>query len=374
MDLAGRIASAVGITLLLIFALIPNLPQESDVVPKWQYDDYRPLEDFPGLTSVSGSLETVTVGELEYVHAKSLGPGNIVYGSRVEVVNVEKAVLDVIFLYGQSNAAYRNAEPSLVDVDPLPGRTYYFGMDNRYAANASENDHGMDYTECTWYDMINLDTGVWRIGDKAPALAHYYNDITGHKVYIVDGAIGNKGISNFLPPSALVWTYGNNVLTLGLDHINDQVYDYSIKYYVWLQGEANSTSSVSSYVNAFLKMHNALLSGEMADVHFEKCYISLLPEKWTNSRKAQLELAEKYPDTVEIATEIANTFTVENGLLNEDDTHYTQLGNNILGKAIGIYIADEEEKEDVPLYVILLRFTPVLIGLLLIKMLLLPKR
>ena len=64
--------------------------------------------------------------------------------------------------------------------------------------------------------------------------------------------------------------------------------------------------------------------------HFGNCYISLIPSGYTNSYIAQQELSDSI-DNVHISTKIANTFTIQNGMLNSGDgVHYTQKGDNVI--------------------------------------------
>ena len=76
-------------------------------------------------------------------------------------------------------------------------------------------------------------------------------------------------------------------------------------------------------------------------VPIEKCYVELIPPKWVDSHEALLNLAASDPDVM-IATALASTFTVSNGLLQSDETHYTQAGQNLLGAAVAKYVYNHD--------------------------------
>lgn len=355
------IGLAVAIVVIMT-VLVPMIPAGSDT-DGWTYDDY--IRSDAG-DSATGAFEIVDIGGQSYVHAKSVGTGAIVHSDgSISEYTVSKAKLDLVFIFGQSNAAYRNPDPDVVSPRPALGTGFYFGFSDRYAALASENSTGMVYQDATFWSMYD-DSGELRIGDKAPALTYEYNRITGHKVYIVDGAIGGRPLVDFLPESSYVWTYGKNVLERALSLVDESLFDLHVGPYVWVQGEANASSSVNSYYYGFLTMHKAIQDGKLG-VPLETAYISLMPSKYPNSREAQELLAENNPSII-IATDLANTFTIENGLMGSDNTHYTQAGNNLIGSALGKAIAEDSgfSKSSVSDYGTILQVVPVILILALV--------
>lgn len=333
MKLIKIVVSVTLATIILSLVLIPIINSfEPDSVSRgWVYDDYVSAN---GVTDVEGALELVTVDGVSYVHAKDVGAGKIQYSNgKIQEISVDKAPLDLVYMYGQSNAAYRNAVPSEVSPVPKLGTAYYFGLEDRSGPTASENNTGMDLSQCDFWTMLD-ENGDCRIGDKAPSFSATYNQITGHKVYWVCGAIGNKGIGQFQPPTGFMWTYGKSVLQDAIALVDTDKFDLNITYYIWCQGEANATSPVEQYKSMFLNMHNALIHGEMG-YKFKGCFISVVRDQnGTNSAIAQRELCEEY-DTIHLGADIAKDFTVENGLMGSDDLHYSQLGNNLIGKTVG---------------------------------------
>lgn len=327
-------AMGATIAIILLGALLVPLIDEStpDTYDSgWYYDDYKVAED---VTSVSGAMELVTVDDTEYIHANSVGDATITYtDGHTDSVEVSKAPLDLIFMYGQSNAAYRNADPDTADPVPELGTAYYYGLEDRSGPTADENSTGMDLDECAFWTMLD-DDGTLRIGDKAPAFSATYNELTGHKVYWVCGAIGNKSMSTFLPTTGFMWIYGQSVLTAAIDLVDTDLFDLNVNYYLWCQGEANATSEVSSYKSQFLTMHEAMLDGDMG-VAFEGCFISVVRDANAgNASVAQRELIEEN-STIHLGADITEDFTVDNGLMGSDDLHYSQLGNNLIGQTLG---------------------------------------
>lgn len=332
---------AMGATIAIILLGALFVPILSAYTPDtyelgWCYDDYEPAVN---VESVTGALELVTIDGTEYLHANAVGDATITYeDGNVESLEVSKAPLDLIFMYGQSNAAYRNADPTTASPVPELGTAYYYGLEDRSGPTAAENNTGMDLDDCAFWTMLDSD-GDLRIGDKAPAFSATYNNITGHKVYWVCGAIGNKAMSTFLPTSGFMWTYGQSVLTAAIALVDTDLFDLNVSYYLWVQGEANATSAVSSYKSQFLTMHEAMLDGDMG-VAFDGCFISIVREEnGGNAATAQRELCEEY-STIHLGADIADTFTVANGMMGSDDLHYSQLGNNAIGAALGNSVGD----------------------------------
>lgn len=327
------------LTIILLGSIfVPVLDSYTPDKPNtgWVYDDYQATDD---VVSTSGALEIVEVNGTQYLHASDVGEAQINYnGGDTETITVSKAPLDLIFMYGQSNAAYRNAVASEASPIPKLGTAYYYGLEDRSGPTAAENDTGMDLAACEFWTMLD-ENGDCRIGDKAPSFSATYSEITGHKVYWVCGAIGNKGMSQFLPTTGFMWTYGKDVLTNAIALVDLDKFDLNVSYYLWCQGEANASSSVSSYKSQYLTMHNAILNGGLGHT-FKGGFISVVRDaNGGNAAIAQRELCEEV-STIHLGADIANTFTVANGMMGSDDLHYSQKGNNAIGKTLGESVGD----------------------------------
>lgn len=309
------------IVVIVAIPLIPTSPEEQDP-DGWQYDEYRPIGSYTG---ASGSLEIVTVGETEYIHAKSLGTGKLILSDgSTETIQVGKAHLDVCFMFGQSNSAYVVADPSQAPV-PLPGTAYYYGADN---GKYSE----IMFASATIHSMTNMD-GTAATADKAPSFAIKYNEITGHRVYFVCGSISGKSIITFDPDGGKTWAYADEVMEYAIKALDKRYFTYDSIAYMWIQGESDSTMAIDEYKNRFLEMNKAIMNGGLAGQKFHHAFISMV--RTASSGTAQAQLAEEYPDMITMATTIATTFTQANGLLAPDNIHYTQAGDNLIGTALG---------------------------------------
>lgn len=313
------VVAAIVITIAI--PLIPTSPEEQD--PNgWQYDEYRPIGSYTG---ASGSLEIVTVGETEYIHAKSLGTGKLILSDgSTETIQVGKAHLDVCLMFGQSNSAYVVADPSQAPV-PLPGTAYYYGADS---GKYSE----IMFASATIHSMTKMD-GTAATADKAPSFAIKYNEITGHRVYFVCGSISGKSIITFDPDGGKTWAYADEVVEYAIKALDKRYFTYDSIAYMWIQGESDSTMAIDEYKNRFLEMNRAIMNGGLAGQEFHHAFISKV--RTASSGTAQAQLAEEYPEMITMATTIATTFTQANGLLSSDNIHYTQAGDNLIGTALG---------------------------------------
>ena len=326
-----RLASIVIIMIagvvLITQVLVPTI-DDGNRADGWQYDDYHPVSELGDVTGASGSLELVTVGDVQYIHAKAVGAGVIERAdAAAETIYVQKAKLDVFLMTGQSNSAYHNVAPAETDPQPAPGTAYFWGLENRPIWEVD-----FDPAECGMHDMTK--NGSVLIGDKGPAFAATYYELTGHKVYYITGGIGSQPVVNFVPPDGSMWKHDVAVVADAMDSIDTSVFDVRVLYYMWIQGENDKSTPVETYKERFLAMHDAIIAGDLG-ADFSKCLISKV--RATNgptASQAQIELAEEYPDTIVMATELSDTFTVENGLMSSDDLHYSQKGDNLIGVAL----------------------------------------
>lgn len=326
MSLTARIISAVGASvicvILIVAVLIPIISEETEG-EGWTYDDYRVVD---GATAAGGSLELVSVGGVEYVHAADVGPGTITYSDgRVEDVTVGKAVLDVYLMDGQSNAAYYVADPAQVDPVPKPGTGYYYGT-------ATEPVHSFDFAEETnafW--SMTADDGTARIGDKGPVFAAHYYELTHRKVCYITAAIGNTGIGAY-PPEGAMWVHTQAVVDAAMAAIDTSKFDVHTRGYMFIQGEYNSTNTGEYYYELyFLRFHDAVISGQLG-YDFDCCFLSVpRQQNAIDPHAVQIRLADEHDDIV-LASTAADSFTVENGLMGPDNLHYSQLGDNIIGR------------------------------------------
>lgn len=325
---SGIVLASVAI-ILLGTLLVPAISPKS-TEKDWTYDDYRPVSDY-GTTEVGGAFEVVNISGTDYIHAKTTGPGTI--GSKT--YDVDKADLDLILIWGQSNASYRNAVVSEA-INPGLNAGYYFGQDDQLGSAAGEGE--TDPATCDFYTLVD-DDGALRIGDMGPALAKAYHEKTGHKAYLVNAAIGNKWILLFIPYEQM-WTYCDNIVSAAINAVDLSKFDLHLVGYVWSQGEANASNSVLDYKTWFMMSYNSMASGVLSGHVFDKVFIiETKPQDGGNATIAQRELAAEY-DGVYMGSTAPESFTVENGLMGTDGLHYSQLGKNIIGTQVGGVIGD----------------------------------
>lgn len=327
--LQGLILVVVAVSLLGVLFTMAS-PDGDD---SWQYDEYRVVD---GAVSAEGSLEIVTVDGVMMVHANSIGPGRVHMSDGAVIDHdVVRAELDLIYLAGQSNAGYYEVDVSAASPVPAPGTGYYYGTESTYELY---NDALMDAAE---FRPMTSSEGVALIGDKAPSIVASYHEKTGHRVYLVCGAIGGKPIYTFDPVFGYMWGHMRTVLSEALDAVDDELYHINTDSacYMWIQGEADINTDPAVYREDFLRMHDALIRGDLG-VDFKHGFLSKVRMQNSPSIAAvQVEICNETP-TLTLSTEAADGFTVANGLIASDDKHYTQEGDNIIGTALGSSAGD----------------------------------
>lgn len=329
------IAVIVAITLVAVVTDFssPN-PEKLDLF----YDDYveisQPCEG-------SDIIEVVEVQGKFYLHAIGVGDTSITIAGDSLPVTVKKADLDVFLITGQSNSGNYDYDQFETVTPPL-GSSYYYGT---YRALCYPNYQIATYDPslCDMRPITSDALNVPVIADKSTVFAKNYYEQTGHKVYWICGGIGGKSVTWFSPTygSGEIYPYEQQLLDDALGCVNTDFYNIHIKDYIWIQGETDKTLSINTYKECFTEWNTALTSDSSfyesmenwpEGQFFKNCYISLIPSEYTNSYKAQLELASEI-ENVTISTKIANTFTIQNGMLNSGDgIHYTQKGDNVIAK------------------------------------------
>lgn len=326
MDLKG-IASVIAAVVIVACVTIPIIENTAvDSIeysdPGWQYDDY---EIIANVASVSGALEVVTLDGTNYVHAKNVGTGTITYqNGTTENVTVEKANLDVIVALGQSNNAYANVDPSAATC-PAIGTSYYYGTSSYPILGSSSDTVG---------DMQPMVTtpGTSVIGDKAPPFCAEYYAHSYHKVYYINSSWAGTSITTWQPGSTSFDAAAANIEN-ALSVVDTDLFELTPRGYTWIQGEQDSAMSTEDYYDYFVAMNNAILAGGLG-IDLDHCFISKVPNTFASASNAQMLLAKRL-SSVTMATEIADTFTISNGLLGDDGLHYTQAGDNLIGYDLG---------------------------------------
>lgn len=250
--------------------------------------------------------------------------------------------LDVFIVAGQSNTYPKiNANPTTSDPIPEPGMGYYFGTESDPTYNETFN-----LSECAMYDLNDGSDGA-RIGGIYPPFAAQYSEKTGHKVYLIDTGLSGQTLSSFLPGESN-WDHVYNVIDYGMKAIPSG-YDVNVMGYIWIQGEGDSSTPIQTYETRMIELYDAYSTGELP-VKLPTCYVCKVrsvieTDTVVNSSDAQIYLCDNVEGFV-MGSELAETFTVGNGLVGSDDLHYTQAGFNALGVDLGNNIAEHLSRSD----------------------------
>lgn len=288
----------------------------------WRYDDYKKA---PNVSNASGALELITISETEYLHAKDVGAATITYeNGSTEDVTVSKANLDIIVALGQSNNAYAEADPSAA-ICPEIGMAYYYGTATQPIVGSNS------YLDGDMYPMVTT-PGTPVIGDKAPPFCAQYCAHTYHKVYYINGSWPGRSITTWQPGETSYVAAQTNIAN-AMAAVDLDKYNVSSKGYTWIQGEHDGNMPAMTYYDYFLTMHESILSGGLG-IDLDHCFLSKVKNTYAGSANAQMLLAKNI-DTITMSTEIADTFTIADGMLASDGIHYLQKADNLIGTALG---------------------------------------
>ncbi len=297
-----------------------------------QYNDYYnfiPAFEVQGtVTYMSSDTETATVNETGEIHIENINDKGVVItaddGHNIEelvITRTVKAPISVYMLTGQSNTSYyyANAEEATV-----------IKKGTGYIYSTAINEYTI---EC-----LTDDKGKMRYGNIEASLAKRLYDELGEKVLIINTGISSMKIRGFLPGSDGYDTILNswNVMN-GIMQTKwfSERFEPRVRSYIWIQGESDDWMQPEEYMENFLNVHSAFRS---QDFGFEYAFISNVASRFFRPNDAQERLAQAYED-IYMASRLAGSFTSEGGELREDNLHYTQKGDNILGDDIGETIA-----------------------------------
>lgn len=333
---------------------VDHEPGPEPVEDSVHYDDYWPAD---GATIAYGSVELVDVGGTAYLHAIEVGQGTYVTADGTVVpVDVKKADLDVLMLCGQSNAAYYHTDPPAATQVPM-GVGYYYGtvFEDSHGATVYRPVDSSFYYDHPDYDYairpMTDPEGTTVIGNMEPALAEEWYAKTGHKLLTVNTAWPGMALFWFTPgyegkkvTDSMTAIWNAAVSAIDTDH-----YTPNALGMLWIQGETRAYTP-EGYEAQYLTMVQWLSGNdpergfsENPDFAIKEFFISLVrvqpdDDRAVGAQQAQIAMSQKYPD-IHLATALATTFTVENGLMQDDDLHYSQAGDNLLGKAVSDYIS-----------------------------------
>lgn len=327
-------AAIPAIVVLMVAALL--IGSFASTVDKNTYELYDcvPLSEFGSDATIDGDCaEVVTIGGEQYVRMTSLGTFTASSGSQTKDYNVVKAHMDLVLIAGQSNCYFFTA-PSLYDgpTTVAPGKAFYLGSGqptDGFAGIPREEVSG-SLDSSAIMDYVASDGSV-NVAGMYPSFCGGYVSETGHRVLVVNTAIGGQGIDRWVPGQRCdVWMHDV------LDHLKDIVSDGSVvlnpTVALWSQGEADVARSVSWYEERMVPLLQRLWGGDYG-YSFENV-LSVLPRHATytnpvNPAIAQEEIASEYEHFV-IASTLPVNFTSSQM---RDGAHYTQEAYGWLGEA-----------------------------------------
>lgn len=245
-------------------------------------------------------------------------------------------VIDVLIIDGQSNAEYGDSavcNPTILnqEYEEVPSHNIYYYGTSSAPANHWDWSHKWGYAWAAFhihnaYDYTN---DKWKIGGYEPILGNTIAEKSGNDVLVINMAIGARTLSDLLPDGAYA-DYSWGVLDHALSQIKKTYDIIRMAGVVWIQGESDKDTSVSDYKTSFIKLMSSFEkygANEFYLVHTREYYGG-------NSCIAQDELASTYSN-VYMTTDIAETFTVDNGMLDPNaPIHYSQKGRDAIAFAI----------------------------------------
>lgn len=265
--------------------------------------------------------------------------------------------VNVFLLAGQSNAQYFRTDVTVANAElaSIPDDSaYYYGTDEMPLSPGAWSNMNYDTTLESYSIHPMVNGGEYTIGGVEAALASGFVTDTGEKCLVINVGIGGVSVGMYTP-GGLAYDYAKKVF---FNAISKCPSDWVLNKcsVVWIQGEANTSTPVAEYMEDFIIMWDAMRS----TFGFDSILISKVRAvNGVNSSVAQIYLADSVPG-VYMATEVSDTFTIDNGLMTSDDLHYSQKGDNLIGVAVANYYYDHlYHTGDTNQYAPLLKLVPV---------------
>lgn len=259
--------------------------------------------------------------------------------------------LDVLIIDGQSNAEYWTGaacDPEILNeeyTEQPAENILYYGTSVKPAYNQDWVDtYDKAWTAYHLHNAYDYDAEQWIIGGYEPILGNTIAQKSGNDVLVVNMAIGGHKISQLLPEGS-GGEYSWGVLDHALAEAAGNYSCINMVGVVWIQGEADSETPVADYKASFVELmadFESYGANEFYLVHTRDSYGG-------NANTAQEQLSEEYSN-VHQTTEISETFTVANGMLDPNgDIHYTQRGRDAIAFAIRDMITVTEKSNPMEL-------------------------
>lgn len=242
--------------------------------------------------------------------------------------------LNVYVLAGQSNSAYYNADVTVANENPAIKNdfAFYYGTSESpiECGTIVDMDYDTTFESYGIYSMTDSD-GNFRIGNiEAPFASTFVNE-TNQKCLIINTGIGGVSIDSYVPGS-VGFTYATDVIEDALSKIPD-TYNVIKRGVLWVQGESNNAMQITRYIGQFESMFNGF-----KDLGFDSVFISQTRAiNGGNATVAQGIISETVNGAY-LACDAASSFSISAGTIASDNLHYTQKGDNIIGKDLAEYV------------------------------------
>lgn len=330
--LAGVMILIGCVLLALVFGVFDSEDRADATIEFEDWIDY----DTARIVGFGGPIEI----EEGRIHAVGIGNAEIVNedGSRY-TIRILPADTVLVLMDGQSNAAYYQPVDPAGAIPPQLGQAFYFGYADRMPSGATE-----DISECKFYDFMDPASGELRVGDKGPAFARYYGELTGKKVIWVSLGIPGRMISTW-GPTGNAWLQNVKVMDAAVPLIPSG-FRIAETFVIWSQGESDYVrdTGYAHYLTAWKDLHDRAATAWHVDIgawflaegRDDTC-------GWVND--AFKELSETVDGVHVIAEGIASSFSADNGLMHTDNLHYSQQGDNSIAAACAYGIARLQGQE-----------------------------
>ena len=245
----------------------------------------------------------IVMADSQTVTAVGCGTATVKFRSGEQKLIVDPSPINMLFVSGQSNAEGAHASTPPVKTDDygeyymrspetMAYYTYtYHGLDITAAESSMRTPASYVIKSLKWGDetryssykngpdsttLSDPDASFWGVG-FCGALAYEWVKQTGERVWVVNASHGGHPINNFMPigsegigdaPEARYNDYEQAVAVynLALQTLYNEVdaghFVLNHMGYYWMQGESDSVSRDTYYIDAFKRMH----AGFMEDV------------------------------------------------------------------------------------------------------------
>lgn len=242
------------------------------------------------------------------------------------ILDTKEEQLAIVVIEGQSNAGYwGNLGLDIMnDEIPLPeNNVYYYGTKTGpMYTDWRDIQYDPTFKSYAIHSMVSNDK--WKIG-----LIDAYIGYSIQKEYNIDVLVINAAISgisiNLLLPDNQGGKYVQDVVTHAINEASKMGTIKKVGF-IWIQGEADYGTPVNTYINKFSKI--ADMNKELG---LDKGYI--VETRSGNAATAQIKICDNNPNMI-LASTAPPSFTIENGLMLNDDVHYSGEGRLVVAKDI----------------------------------------